>query len=108
MDESKSCDDGALMWCNAVKTLPFEQVGTNGRYLSFIVNKKTDYFDSSIVSTSQHFTAKSSTENATKLALDGKKSVYDAFNNSRHSNGIDVSEYKCMFHKALDTNLMVE
>ena len=47
-------------------------------------------------------------ENATTPALDGKKSVYDAFKNSRHSNGIDVSEYKYMFHKALDTKLMVE
>eukprot|EP00957_Ditylum_brightwellii_P146257 11136253-Ditylum_brightwellii.AAC.1 len=47
-------------------------------------------------------------ENATTLALDGKKSVYDAFKNSSYSNGIDVSEYKSMFCKALDTKLMVE
>ena len=47
-------------------------------------------------------------ESATTPALDGKKSVYDAFKNSRHSNGIDVSEYKDMLHKALDTKLMVE
>ena len=47
-------------------------------------------------------------ENATTPALDGKKSVYDAFKNSNHSNGINVSEYKYMFCKALDTKLMVE
>eukprot|EP00957_Ditylum_brightwellii_P138978 10592892-Ditylum_brightwellii.AAC.1 len=47
-------------------------------------------------------------ENATTPALNGKKSVYDAFKNSSCSNGIGVSEYKYMFHKALDTKLMVE
>eukprot|EP00957_Ditylum_brightwellii_P192464 14653251-Ditylum_brightwellii.AAC.1 len=47
-------------------------------------------------------------ENATTPALDGKKSVYDAFKNSSHSNGIDVSEYKYIFHKELDTKLMIE
>eukprot|EP00957_Ditylum_brightwellii_P120919 9222328-Ditylum_brightwellii.AAC.1 len=47
-------------------------------------------------------------ENTTTPPLDGKKSVYDAFKNSGHSNGIDVSEYKYMFHKALDTKLMLE
>eukprot|EP00957_Ditylum_brightwellii_P097286 7409508-Ditylum_brightwellii.AAC.1 len=47
-------------------------------------------------------------ENATTPALDGEKSVYDVFKNSRHSNGIAVSEYKYMFYKALDTKLMVE
>eukprot|EP00957_Ditylum_brightwellii_P183163 13951283-Ditylum_brightwellii.AAC.1 len=47
-------------------------------------------------------------ENAITPAVDGKKSVYDAFRNSRHSNGIDVSEYKSMFCKALNTKLMVE
>ena len=41
-------------------------------------------------------------ENATTPTLDVKTSVYDAFKNSRHSNGIDVSEYKHMLHKALD------
>eukprot|EP00957_Ditylum_brightwellii_P061966 4702388-Ditylum_brightwellii.AAC.1 len=47
-------------------------------------------------------------ENATTTTLDGKKKVYDVFKNSSHSNVIDVSEYKYMFHKALDTNIMVE
>eukprot|EP00957_Ditylum_brightwellii_P146461 11151067-Ditylum_brightwellii.AAC.1 len=47
-------------------------------------------------------------ENATTPAFDGKTSVYDVFKNSRHSNGIDVSEYKHLFCKALDTKLMVE
>eukprot|EP00957_Ditylum_brightwellii_P205345 15343473-Ditylum_brightwellii.AAC.1 len=47
-------------------------------------------------------------ENATTPELDGKKSVYDAFKNSNHSNGIGVLEYKYMFHKALDTKLMIE
>eukprot|EP00957_Ditylum_brightwellii_P094737 7214640-Ditylum_brightwellii.AAC.1 len=46
--------------------------------------------------------------NATISAFDGKKSVYDVFKNSRHSNNIDVSEHKYMLHKALDTTLMVE
>eukprot|EP00957_Ditylum_brightwellii_P045087 3419455-Ditylum_brightwellii.AAC.1 len=47
-------------------------------------------------------------ENATAPALSGKKSVYVTFKNSRHSNDIDESEYKYMFHKALDTKLVVE
>eukprot|EP00957_Ditylum_brightwellii_P171263 13037205-Ditylum_brightwellii.AAC.1 len=47
-------------------------------------------------------------ENATTPALDEKTSVYDAFKKSRHSNGIDVSEYKYMFYKALETKLMLE
>jgi hypothetical protein len=150
-DESKSWGDGILVWCNAVRTNPTVQLGINDRCLPFIVNKKKeDDFDSSIFSTSQHFTAKSSAgdefsfdktnccvrctsavryllgvskkegdvyvhavcefmvENATTPALGGKKSVNDAFKNSRHSNGIDVSKYKYMFHKELDTKLMVE
>eukprot|EP00957_Ditylum_brightwellii_P088296 6726348-Ditylum_brightwellii.AAC.1 len=47
-------------------------------------------------------------ENAISPAFDGKKSVYEAFKNSSHSNGIDVSEYKYMFCKALESKLMVE
>eukprot|EP00957_Ditylum_brightwellii_P115180 8784192-Ditylum_brightwellii.AAC.1 len=47
-------------------------------------------------------------ENVTIPALDGKESEYDVFKNSKDSNGIDVSEYKYMFHKALDTSLMVD
>eukprot|EP00957_Ditylum_brightwellii_P000226 17734-Ditylum_brightwellii.AAC.1 len=148
MDESKSWGDEMLVWCNAVRTLPSEQCDINGRYLLFIVNEKDNYFDSSMFSTSQHFTAKSSTddeffktnccvrcksamrywlgvskeegdkcvhdvcefmvENATTPALDGKTSIYDAFKNSSHNNGIDVLEYKNMFCKAFDTKLMVE
>eukprot|EP00957_Ditylum_brightwellii_P191238 14561510-Ditylum_brightwellii.AAC.1 len=45
-------------------------------------------------------------ENATTPALDGKRSVYEAFKKSSHSNCIDVSEYKYMFCKALDKKLM--
>eukprot|EP00957_Ditylum_brightwellii_P069265 5258321-Ditylum_brightwellii.AAC.1 len=36
-DESKSWDDGILVWCNAVRTNPPVQLGINGRYLPFIV-----------------------------------------------------------------------
>eukprot|EP00957_Ditylum_brightwellii_P003654 276623-Ditylum_brightwellii.AAC.1 len=63
MDESKSWGYGILVWCNAVRTNPPVQLGVNGRYLPFIINKKKkeEDFDSSIVSTSQRFTAKSST-----------------------------------------------
>ena len=131
------------MWCNAVRTKPSEQLGINGRYLPFIVNKKEEDFNSSIFSMSQHFIAKSSTgedlsfdksnccvrctsavrywlgvskkegdvcvcavcefmaKNATTPALDGKKSVYDAFKNSSHSNGIDVSESEGSTQKLL-------
>ena len=39
-DESKSWGDGILMWCNTVRTNPLVQLGINGRYLPFIVNKK--------------------------------------------------------------------
>jgi hypothetical protein len=60
-DESKSWGDGILVRCNAVRTKPSEQLGINGRYLPFIVNKKEEHFDSSIISTSHHFTAKPST-----------------------------------------------
>jgi hypothetical protein len=61
-DESKSWGDGILVWCNTVRTNPPVQLGIHGRYLPFIVNKKKeDDFDSSMFSTSQHFTAKSST-----------------------------------------------
>eukprot|EP00957_Ditylum_brightwellii_P111446 8500485-Ditylum_brightwellii.AAC.1 len=88
MDESKSWGDGILVWCNAARTKPSEQLGINGKYPPFIVNKKKDDFDLSIFSASQYFTAKSSTEgdmcvyavcevmaeNATIPALDGKKS----------------------------------
>eukprot|EP00957_Ditylum_brightwellii_P172125 13104103-Ditylum_brightwellii.AAC.1 len=70
--------------------------------------KKVADYNSSLFSTSQHFTAKSSAENATSPALDGKKSKYEAFKNSSHHNCIDVSEYKYMFCKALETKLMVE
>eukprot|EP00957_Ditylum_brightwellii_P100421 7654575-Ditylum_brightwellii.AAC.1 len=86
MEESKSWGDEILVWCNAIRTIPSEQLGINGRYLPFIVNNKEEDFDSSIIIMSQHFTTKSSTENATTPALDGKKSVYDAFKNSSHSN----------------------
>eukprot|EP00957_Ditylum_brightwellii_P015402 1158864-Ditylum_brightwellii.AAC.1 len=61
MDESRSWGDGILVWCNAVRTKPSEQHGINGRYLLFIVNKKEEDFDSSIISKPQCFTAKSST-----------------------------------------------
>eukprot|EP00957_Ditylum_brightwellii_P108323 8263681-Ditylum_brightwellii.AAC.1 len=84
MDESNSWGDGFLVWCNAVRALPSEQHGINGRYLSFIVNENNGYFHSSMFSASQHFTAKSSTENVTTPALDGKTSVYDAFKSSSH------------------------
>eukprot|EP00957_Ditylum_brightwellii_P190378 14492239-Ditylum_brightwellii.AAC.1 len=47
-------------------------------------------------------------ENATKPAFDGKKSVYEVFKNSSHSNSVDVLEYKYMFCKALETKLLVE
>eukprot|EP00957_Ditylum_brightwellii_P131406 10021530-Ditylum_brightwellii.AAC.1 len=47
-------------------------------------------------------------ENATTTAFDGKTSVYEAFKNSSHGNGIDVSEYKNMLRKALGAKLMVE
>eukprot|EP00957_Ditylum_brightwellii_P092720 7060289-Ditylum_brightwellii.AAC.1 len=47
-------------------------------------------------------------ETATSPALDGKKIVYETFKKSSHSNGIDVSEYKYMFCKALKSKLMVE
>eukprot|EP00957_Ditylum_brightwellii_P145565 11083460-Ditylum_brightwellii.AAC.1 len=47
-------------------------------------------------------------ENTTTPALDGKKSAYEAFKNSSHSNDIDVSEYKYMFHKALDKKRTAE
>eukprot|EP00957_Ditylum_brightwellii_P198376 15116960-Ditylum_brightwellii.AAC.1 len=47
-------------------------------------------------------------DNVTTSAFDGKKSVYEAFKNSSHSNGIDVLEYKYMFCKALEIKLMVE
>eukprot|EP00957_Ditylum_brightwellii_P210905 15365539-Ditylum_brightwellii.AAC.2 len=47
-------------------------------------------------------------ENAMTPTFDGKKSVYGAFKNSRHNNGIDVSEYKYMFYKALELKLTVE
>eukprot|EP00957_Ditylum_brightwellii_P054776 4151065-Ditylum_brightwellii.AAC.1 len=47
-------------------------------------------------------------EYATTPALDGKKSVYNVFKNSSHSNGIDVLEYKHMLCKELDTKLMLE
>eukprot|EP00957_Ditylum_brightwellii_P112218 8555519-Ditylum_brightwellii.AAC.1 len=47
-------------------------------------------------------------DNATKPAFEGRKSVYEAFKNSSHSNGVDMSEYKYMFCKALDTKLMVD
>eukprot|EP00957_Ditylum_brightwellii_P085584 6510011-Ditylum_brightwellii.AAC.1 len=61
-DESKLWDDRVLMWCNTVRTNPHVQLGINGKYLPFIVNKKKeDGVDSSIVSMSQHFTAKFST-----------------------------------------------
>eukprot|EP00957_Ditylum_brightwellii_P096886 7378799-Ditylum_brightwellii.AAC.1 len=61
MDKSKSWGDGILVWCNAVRPKPSEQLGVNGRYLPFIVNKKEEDFNSSIYSASQHFIAKSST-----------------------------------------------
>eukprot|EP00957_Ditylum_brightwellii_P070306 5341300-Ditylum_brightwellii.AAC.1 len=61
MDESKSWGDGLLVWCNAVRTKPSEQLGINGKYLPFIANKKKEDVDVSIVSMSQRFTAKSST-----------------------------------------------
>eukprot|EP00957_Ditylum_brightwellii_P030474 2307581-Ditylum_brightwellii.AAC.1 len=48
------------------------------------------------------------TENATSPAFDGKKSVYEAFKNSNHSNGINVSEYKYNFCKALESKIMVD
>eukprot|EP00957_Ditylum_brightwellii_P210669 15365242-Ditylum_brightwellii.AAC.1 len=60
MDASKSWGDEVLVWCNAVQTKPSEELGINGRYLPFIVNKKEEDFNSPIVSTSHHFTAKSS------------------------------------------------
>eukprot|EP00957_Ditylum_brightwellii_P176450 13437018-Ditylum_brightwellii.AAC.1 len=48
-------------------------------------------------------------DTAKSPAFDGKKSVYDAFKNSSHSNGIDVAEYKYMFHKIWEsTKHMVE
>eukprot|EP00957_Ditylum_brightwellii_P013446 1015008-Ditylum_brightwellii.AAC.1 len=46
-------------------------------------------------------------ENATTPAFDGRISVYDASKKPSHSNGIDISEYKYMFRKTLDTKLMV-
>eukprot|EP00957_Ditylum_brightwellii_P015293 1152154-Ditylum_brightwellii.AAC.1 len=45
---------------------------------------------------------------ATSPAFDVKKSIYDAFKNSSHSNGIDSSEYKYMLCKVLKTKLMIE
>eukprot|EP00957_Ditylum_brightwellii_P158317 12051051-Ditylum_brightwellii.AAC.2 len=107
-DESRSWGDGNLVWCNAVRTKPPVQLGINGRYLPFTINEKEDDYNSSMFGTSHHFLTKSSTENATTAAFDGKTSVYEAFKNSSHSNGIDVSEYRYMFRKALDTTLMVE
>eukprot|EP00957_Ditylum_brightwellii_P127776 9744643-Ditylum_brightwellii.AAC.1 len=61
MDESKSWGDGILVWCNTVGTKPSEQHGINGRYLPFIVHKKENDLNSSMFSTSQCVTAKSST-----------------------------------------------
>eukprot|EP00957_Ditylum_brightwellii_P127070 9687539-Ditylum_brightwellii.AAC.1 len=61
IDESKSWGDGIVVWCNAIRTKSSEQLGINGRYLHFIINKKEEDFDPSIFSMSQHFTAKSST-----------------------------------------------
>eukprot|EP00957_Ditylum_brightwellii_P163341 12437389-Ditylum_brightwellii.AAC.1 len=52
--------------------------------------------------------SKEEVDNTTTPVFDGKKSVYDAFKSSSHSNGIDVSEYKYMFCKALESKLMVE
>eukprot|EP00957_Ditylum_brightwellii_P040308 3050330-Ditylum_brightwellii.AAC.1 len=47
-------------------------------------------------------------ENTATPVFDGKKSVYEAFKNSSHSNCIVVLEYKYMSCKALETKLMVE
>eukprot|EP00957_Ditylum_brightwellii_P208473 15357632-Ditylum_brightwellii.AAC.2 len=46
-------------------------------------------------------------DTATSLVFDGKKSVYDAFKKSTYSNGIGIAEYKYMFGKALESQLMV-
>jgi hypothetical protein len=55
-DESKSWGDGILVWCNAVRTNPPVQLGINGRYLPFIVNKKKEEdFDSSVFNTLSTF-----------------------------------------------------
>eukprot|EP00957_Ditylum_brightwellii_P157924 12021063-Ditylum_brightwellii.AAC.1 len=46
------------------------------------------------------------TDTATSPAFDKKKSVYDAFKKSTHSDGIDMAECKYMFGKALEIQLM--
>eukprot|EP00957_Ditylum_brightwellii_P070490 5355731-Ditylum_brightwellii.AAC.1 len=73
-------------------------------YLPFIVNKKEDIYDHSMFNTSQHFSATSST--ATSPAFEEEIGVYDAFKESTHSNDIDMTEYKYMLGKALESQLM--
>eukprot|EP00957_Ditylum_brightwellii_P180960 13786498-Ditylum_brightwellii.AAC.1 len=46
-------------------------------------------------------------DTATSLASDGKKSVYDVFKKSTYSNAIDMAEYKYMFGKVLESQLVV-
>eukprot|EP00957_Ditylum_brightwellii_P132460 10101187-Ditylum_brightwellii.AAC.1 len=40
-DQSKSWGDGILVWYNTVKTLPFEQLGINGRYCQTDMKKQS-------------------------------------------------------------------
>eukprot|EP00957_Ditylum_brightwellii_P072795 5532479-Ditylum_brightwellii.AAC.1 len=47
-------------------------------------------------------------DTATSPAFNGKKSVYDVFKNFSYSNRIDAAEYKYMFGKALESQLMVK
>eukprot|EP00957_Ditylum_brightwellii_P067041 5089093-Ditylum_brightwellii.AAC.1 len=47
-------------------------------------------------------------DTTTPPAIGGKKSVYDAFKNFSHCNGIGVAEYRYVFCKALELKLIVE
>eukprot|EP00957_Ditylum_brightwellii_P126742 9660365-Ditylum_brightwellii.AAC.1 len=96
--------------------------GTSCRYLPFIVNRKKGEklifgkFYCCVKSTNAvniwlgvskeegdkcvHAICEFMSDTATSLKFEGEN-VYDAFKKSTHSNGIDMTEYKYMFDKAL-------
>eukprot|EP00957_Ditylum_brightwellii_P180879 13780213-Ditylum_brightwellii.AAC.1 len=92
MDESKSWGDE--IWCGVIQC-------TSAVKYWLIASKEEE--DKCVCAV-----CKFMAENVTATAFDRKKSVYGAFKNFSNSDSIDVSEYKYMFCKALDTKLMVE
>eukprot|EP00957_Ditylum_brightwellii_P087859 6690848-Ditylum_brightwellii.AAC.1 len=54
-----------------------------------------------------HAICKFMADTTTSPGIDGRKCVYDAFKKSTHSNGINMVEYKYMFGKVLEPQLMI-